>query len=362
MKKFAFLIHPRDTSDVARRFPIAKFLPDRGVNTIIERLRGRFGFTICSRFEPFEKVEGYIIAVLLTGEQMVSSPRKLVHQRILETILFAQDKLEVELIGLGALTASVTNAGRWIIRQPKVRVSITHGDTYATAVAEEGIEKIVTLCGFIPSQVKIAIVGAYGLIGSALTKLLSQKGYQLILAGRNKVKLENLRQELKDLGTENNIYTLIDLEEISDADIVVTATSHPGTLIRPEHLKHGAVVYDIAQPMNVFPDLIKERPDVTKIDGAYVDINGIKLGFDMGPPPKTTFACLAETIMMALEGNNNHCVGEIDLLRVEETRRWAEKYRFSHAPFSCFSKPVPQERFCKISELKQNKVFSTMKT
>ncbi len=346
MKKFVFLIHPRDTSDVARRFWATRFFPDKLVEAVIKRLDGRTGFTICSRFKVFGKTEGYIIAILLTGRQMMTLPRKLVQQRILEAVLFAQDKLGVELIGLGALIASTTARGRWIIRQPEVQVGITHGDSYAVAVTEEGIEKIISLCRFKQEEAKIAIVGAYGIIGEAITKVLAQKGYRLILVGRNRNKLAGLKEEL---GNGNNILTSIELEDIYDADIVVTATSHPGSLIRPEYLKQGAVVYDIAQPANTSLSLVKERPDIVKVDGAYVGIDGIKLGFDMGPPPKTTFACLAETIMEALEEKNSDHVGKIDLLHVEKTKQWARKYKFFHAPFSCFSKPILEDRFSKIA-------------
>jgi predicted amino acid dehydrogenase len=92
--------------------------------------------------------------------------------------------------------------------------------------------------------------------------------------------------------------------------------------------------------MNVSPELIKERPDIVKIDGAYVDINGIDLGFDMGPPKRTTFACLVETMMIALEGDKNHHVGEIDERYLEKTKEWAKKYGFAHAPFTSFGKPI----------------------
>jgi len=178
IKKFAFLIHPRDTSDVARRFWITRFLPNKLVDKIIKNLKRRLGFTLCSKFiiEKLDKrVEGYIIATLLTGTQMMTLPLKTVRQRILDAILFAQDKLEIELIGLGALTASVTEGGNWLLRQPKVKLIITHGDTYAVAVAEEGIGKILNICKFTPKNVKIAIVGAYGVIGREIAKFLAQK-------------------------------------------------------------------------------------------------------------------------------------------------------------------------------------------
>jgi len=353
MKKFAFLIHPRDTFDVSRRFWITKYLPDNLVEATTKRLRGRLGFTVCSKFKAAKLnniIEGYIIAVLLSGKQMMFLPLNLVRQRILETILFAQNKLGVEIVGLGSLITSVTDGGRWLVNIPQVKLTITHGDTYSIVVAKEGIEKILNLCKFEKEKTKIAIVGAYGLIGREIVKFLAQNGYPLILIEKTEEKVNLIKEKLREINLENKIFLAsINLKDIFPADLVITVTSHPSALLKSEHLKTGVIIYDIAQPMNVSPELIKKRPDIIKIDGAYVDIDDIDLGFDMGPPKGTTFACLVETIMMALEGEKNHHVGEINEDYLGKTKEWAKKYGFSHAPLTCFGKPIPLENFLKIS-------------
>ena len=350
-KKFAFLVHPRTTSGVARRFWITRFLPNSLIDVVMRNLRGRLGFTVCSKFNVVKlnkTVEGYIIAVILSGKQMTTLSPDLVHRRILEAVLFAQNKLGAEIIGLGALTTSLTEGGKWVVRQPEIRSVITHGDSYPVAVAVAGIEKILNLCNFNQNKIKIAIVGAYGLISREITKILAQKGHPLILIEKDEEKIRLIKNELSRYNLENSILAAsINLKDIYDADLVITATSYPGALLKPEHLKRGAIIYDIAQPMNVSPELIKERPDIIKIDGAYVDINGIDLGFNMGPPKETTYACLVETIMMALEEESNHHVGEIDSAFIEKTKQWAKKYGFTHAPFTCFGNPISIENFLK---------------
>jgi len=351
-RKFAFLIHPRNTFDVVRRFWITRYLPDSIVDAIMKRLRGRLGFTVCSKFEVAKLNnigEGYIIAVLLKGKQMMCLPSNLVRKRILETVLFAQNKLGVEIIGLGSLIVSATDGGKWLLNHPQVKLTITHGDTYAVLVAKEGIEKILNICKFLPENTKIAIVGAAGLIGRELTKIIAQKGYPLILIEKTEEKIAFIKEKIRKINLEDKIFlTSINLKDIFPADLVITATSHPSVLLKSEHLKKGAIIYDIAQPMNVSPELIKERPDIIKIDGAYVDINGIDLKFNMGPPKGTTFACLVETMMMALEGDKNHHVGEIDISYLEKTKKWAKKYNFHHAPFTCFGKPISIKKFSQI--------------
>jgi predicted amino acid dehydrogenase len=344
MKKFAFLIHPRDTSDVARRWWITRILPNSLVNIVMQQLRGRVGFTVCSHFEVFGKVEGYIIGIALTGKQIMILPQEKVRQRILETVLFAQNKLGAEIVGLGALTTPLTEGGKWLVQQPEIQAPITHGDSYAVAVAEEGIEKILNICKFTPQNTKIAIIGAFGLIGREIVKFLAQNGYPLILIEKTEEKVNLIKEKLRKINLENKIFHVsTNLKDIFPADLVITATSHPLSLLKSEHLKIGAIIFDITQPMNVSPELIKERPDIIKIDGAYVDIDGIDLKFNMGPPKGATFACLVETMMMALEGDKNHHVGEIDEKYLEKTKEWAKKYGFSHARFTSFGKPISLE-------------------
>ena len=356
MKKFAFLIHPRDASDVARRWLITRFLPEKLVEGIGQRLKGRLGFTICSKFgveKLNKKVEGYILGVFLNGKQMLTLPRKIVRQRILDIILFAQNKLGVEIVGLGSLITSVTEGGEWLVQQPEVKAILTHGDSYATAVAEEGIEKILDICKLAPQNAKIAVVGAYGLIGREIVKFLAEKGYSLILIEKTEEKVNLIKEKLKEINLENRFFSAsTDLENILPADLVITTTSHPSSLIKSEHLKKRAIIYDVAQPMNVSPKLIEERPDIIKIDGGYVDIDGIDLKFDMGPPEGATFACLTETMMMALEGEKDYHVGEIDEDYMKKTKEWAKKYGFFHAPFTCFGKPISIEKFLRIENKK----------
>lgn len=346
MRKFAFLVHPRNILDVKRRIQIARILPSKMVERML--LKRKSGI-VCSQFDVFGEAKGYIVGVPLTAKQIKVLFRT-ARQKILEAVLFAQYKLGVKRIGLGALTASVTKGGKWIAQNPEVQVSITHGNTYTVAVAEEGIEKMIDFSNTDREKVKIAIVGATGIIGGALTEIFDQKGYHLILVGKSRVRLDSLKRRLIN---ERDAIISIELEDIYDADIVITATSHPDALIQPDYLKEGAMLYDIAQPSNVSPNVVRDRPDILRIDGGYVSVNGIKVGFDMGPPSGVTFACLAETMMEVFESVDNH-VGKIDLTHVQKTRFWAEKYGFSHAPFSCFNKLIPFERFQEISELNKN--------
>ena len=338
MQKFAFLIHPRDTSDIARRFWFTKFLPPLLVDSAISKLSGRLGFSICSRFNVSKGVSsayGYIIGIALNGKQMMNLPQSLVRKRIIQTVLYAQNKLKVNVVGLGALTTSVTDGGSWVAQYPDVKIAVTHGDTFTVIIAQQGIEKILKKYNFDIVRNRIAIVGAYGIIGREICIFLAKKGYKLILVESVPEKVDLIKKRIINEGLERSIIiTSTAISSISSADLVIAATSHPLYLLRSEYLKKGVIVYDIAQPINCSPDVIKIRPDIVRIDGGYVDIGGIDLKFPMGPSYGSTFACFAETMMMAFENDNRNHVGHINKDFMNEVKMWGGKYHFFHAPFN----------------------------
>lgn len=346
MNKFAFLIHPRDTSDVLRRFKSAKFIPFGFIDKSMEMLYGRTGFTVCSKFKVDrggEKAEGYIIAILLNGKQMVSLPIDKVRKRILDAVLYAQNNLGVNVVGLGSLTTSMTEGGRWIVNQPEVKITVTHGDNFTVAIAQEGIKKALNRFNLNPESSTIGVVGAFGLIGREICVFLVKKGYSLILIESVKEKIDLIHSRLEKEGLANKIVKeSTDLEDLKNANFIVTATSHHSSLLESKYLKKNVVIYDIAQPMNVSESLLKKRPDIIKIDGDYVDISGINLGFRMGPPSGSTFACLTETAMIALEGEKQNHVGGIEYEFLNKTKEWGKKYDFHHAEFTCFGKPLKE--------------------
>jgi len=89
--------------------------------------------------------------------------------------------------------------------------------------------------------------------------------------------------------------------------VVVVATSSPQELIMANMLRPGAVVCDVSRPPNVSPAVCRLRNDVVLIDGGVVELPGRPdLGFHFGFPRGLAYACMAETIMLALEKRYVH--------------------------------------------------------
>jgi predicted amino acid dehydrogenase len=117
------------------------------------------------------------------------------------------------------------------------------------------------------------------------------------------------------------------------ADLVVLMTSATGAVLTSDHLKLGATVLDDTQPRNSSPTLLEERPDVTILDGGVVSTRGLdRRGFSIGLDAHASFACLAESSLLALDGHRGHgTIGRPSLEQVDRVQALA--HRFAHLGF-----------------------------
>jgi len=277
-------------------------------------------------------IKGYITGLTLTARQMMELPRETVRKHILDAALFLQNELGVDVIQLGALTTSVTDGGVWVVKQKEYRGYVNHGDSYTAAVTCQATLKALKLFQKNPSDQILAIVGAYGVIGEAVSKILVPQFKHAILIGRRQEKFKKLEENV-----EGDFETTIELKT-KKADIVVTATSHPTALLQSEHLKKNAIVVDVSQPPNLSSVICKQRPDVCRIDGGLVDFP-IKIIIP-GMPVGKNFACIVEVIMQALENERENHVGSINLTHLHKTEKWAEKYGFTLNELTNFGKAL----------------------
>jgi len=282
----------------------------------------------------FNETNGYILGLLLTAEQMMNYPKETVRQKILDAVLFAQNEFDVEIIQLGALTTSITSGGRWLAEQKRYTGFINHGDSYTAAVTCQVVQKALNLFGKKSSESNLAIIGAYGIIGEAVSKILVPKFKHSILIGRRKEKFEELIAKLK-----GNFETTIDLKT-KNADIVITATSHPTALLEPNHIKENAIVVDVSQPPNLSQEVCQIRPDICRVDGGYVDYPN-KYSFSIpGMPAGKCYSCMAEVIMQAMDKQYESHIGTIDMEYLQRTERWGEKYGFKLNEITNFGNKV----------------------
>ena len=140
---------------------------------------------------------------------------------------------------------------------------------------------------------------------------------------------------------------------ISNADIVVTVTSTPSAIIDINLLKPGTVVYDISQPRNVTEKDANMRDDILVVDGGLVKPPGnVNLNFYIALPPGLVYACMAETMILALEERyESYSIGgNLEISKVKEISQLGKKHGFKLAELTSFGKKVSDDRIKKVRD------------
>ncbi|MGC9398696.1 MAG: shikimate dehydrogenase [Anaerolineae bacterium] len=344
MDAFAFIIHPIDPKrDVMRKYPLlGRALPEAAIHFL-------------SRFWPpvlishvtgvrsqatGKEIEGWLIAVPYTAPRMLSLPVQEVYRKIIAAGRLAE-RLGADVLGLGAYTSIVGDGGKTIARE--LDIAVTSGNSYTAALAALAVREAARRLNLRLRDATLAVVGATGSIGGVVAQLLVADVKRMLLVGRDAGRLATLAERLRARPGAPPVHLTTHLAEVHTADVVVTVTSAGGGLIRPEHLKRGALVCDVSRPRDISREVAAAREDVLVIDGGLVRVPGaVDFGFDYGPPPDMTFGCVAETMVLALEGRfEDYTLGkDLDLEQVREIDRLAAKHGFELAALRSFERKL----------------------
>jgi predicted amino acid dehydrogenase len=274
---------------------------------------------------------------------MLELPEKIVYNKIIQTGRMAE-KLGAQILGLGAFTSVVGDAGVTIAKQ--LQIPVTTGDSYTVALAVEAIRKAAEAMDIPLKNATAAVVGATGAIGKVCAELLADDVSALYLIGRRPEALEELRNKLKPTARAELI-TSTSMDVLKEAQLILTVTSAIHDVIKPEHLQAGSVVCDVARPRDVSAMVAAVRDDILVIDGGMVDVPGsVDFHFNFGFPLGKAYACMAETIALALEGRfEDYTLGkDITRKQVDEITHIADKHGFKLSGFRSFEKEVTQEQ------------------
>lgn len=359
MNQFAFIIHPIDARrDVARKYPVARYLPERLIEWYLQRRDPLVISEIIGvRSITGAEIRGWFIGCPLTPRQMLSLPIDMVWDKLERCGRIAQD-LGAGVLGLGAFTSVVGDGGITLSRRLP-GIAITTGNSYTVATAIEGAIRAGELMGHRLSEAHVAVVGATGSIGATCAEILSREAMQVTLIGRDLTRLEEVARRIR-LHSQATIALYTDIATgLKDADIIITVTSAIGAVVEPEHIKPGAVVCDVARPRDVSVRVAQERDDVLVIEGGVVAVPGqMRLPrvdrpgaeFSFGFPPGTAYACMSETMILALEGRfENFTLGkEVSVAQVDEICHLADRHGFRLAGFRSFERAVDAESIARI--------------
>jgi acetylornithine/succinyldiaminopimelate/putrescine aminotransferase/predicted amino acid dehydrogenase len=273
-----------------------------------------------------------------------------------------------QVIGLGGFTSIMTYGG--LALQTPPGVTMTSGNSYTAWSAMRAVEAACARHDIALADCTVAVVGAAGVIGHALSLLCAERVAELILIGnpgaadtsigRLQLVADDCKRHVASLaacghrfcpgtvadrlvgsareapaGPHAGVTISIDIDQqLPRAHVILTATSAVHPFIRGGHLRNGAMVCDVSRPFNVEPDLADRRPDVRWVDGGLVRApDGSVLGLlEEADRRNVLMACGAETIILALSGfRSEHLCGRLNPATIAELAKVAATTGFAAA-------------------------------
>lgn len=326
---FAFLVHPRDGRDIQRKFPSLRHMP-RWLWYLIERFLWSTTVTEVTGLHDKQgrKVPGYIISIPMTAASMMGSRTRAV-RHIRSAVKLARNK-GARIVGLGALTSSLTQGGNLLLDIPGT--SITTGHAYTGYNVTRYLFTLVHDHDIDLNKITVGIVGAAGSIGGISAKIFSRAGVgKLILIDLDR-KLDSVRTLAGSF--VGDVEVTSDLSALRNAHFIIAATNAPGALIQDSHVTAGTVIIDDAQPSDVHEEVFN-REDVVVLEAGAVRTPGITSNFDIGLYGNdVNYCCMAELLLLAHEKRDTHYVtGFPTLDLVDEMAVASDSLGFTLPPY-----------------------------
>ena len=364
IRRFAFVIHPLSQEFIKKGVPIPKATP-KFIMDRVETLAAHMPPIVYCKMENIvsptgAEAEGWLISVGGTPKEMLARSPEFTYRRLLAAARMAEKK-GAQIMGLGAFTKVVGDAGVTVARRS--RLPITTGNSYSASGALWAAADAMRRMGLVSPapegqrlQAKTMVIGATGSIGSVSARLLAMAFDEVVLAGRDLKKLEELKASiLQDTPDAKVVYSTDYDSLLGDMDMIVTSTSGAGKKILDiMKVKPGCVITDVARPLDLPPEEVAKRPDVLVVESGEIElptkVKGMK---SIGLPPNVIYACLAETIVLALEGRFEvFTIGrDTEWEKVKEIYKLGLKHGMKLAAISGVNGVYTDEQIARVVEL-----------
>jgi predicted amino acid dehydrogenase len=365
--RFAYVVHLLGPGDMRRFDPSLERFTDVQVELFRKSMAGflkpfPLDHLVVQRPDG-SFAEGELIVLPHTPAELLAMGRQAVD--LVQSAVDLGVARGARVVGLGGFSSIISYGGNALEERPGV--TVTSGNSLTTWAGLRSVELACAEEGRSLAQSTVAVVGANGAIGHALSKFFAERAGQLILVGnpRNpEASLRKLQRVAKDCrrhvarlaaagrkflsgslaaelaarpedaGLESRITLTTDIDRyLPTADIILTATKEVLPFIKSCHLGEGALVCDVSRPFNVAPEVIRQRKDVRLVGGGGLikAPDSSVLGYiEESDRPKVLLSCAAETIMLALSGyQSKHLCGHLDTDTIERIGSQAESFGFS---------------------------------
>ncbi len=349
MSDFAVIIHPVnehligvfDSGTTTKRTPVLKKILELTPPFYACKIEG-------TRSLIGKRIEGHFVMCPLLPDQILNHDPDFVLKRVIQAAKIAEG-LSIKILGLAAYASLVGRRGTLIAKQ--IGIPLTTGTAYTIATAIEATFKGADELNLDVKRCHATVIGATGTIGGTCSAILANRVKSLTLVGRNKQRLSDLAIFLKSR-FQTYIETSSDINaSLSQADIAVCCTNTPSILIDLGCLPPGSIICDVSQPKNISQNDAKRRQDILVIDGGVVRPPGpVNFNFNFGLPNGLAFACIAETMILALEERYESFSlgGNVSLSKVMHIARLAKKHGFQVAELRAFGNLVTPQQIANV--------------
>jgi predicted amino acid dehydrogenase len=346
--RFAFVIHPLSQQYLSNVEPlrtISRLAPGPVMDAVEKAVAYAPPFTyshVTGITSPTgAEAEGWLITVGGTPRELMSHSPEFTYGRLLMAAETAK-KLGAQIMGLGAFTKVVGDAGVTVAK--RAPLPITTGNSYSASGALWAAHDALLRLGLVEVDAegrmrgKAMVVGATGAIGSVCARLLALASAELYLVSPETAKLLALKADIEREHPGAVVHVAATPEgHLPDMDLIVTATSGAGKRVLDiMAVKPGCVITDVARPLDLSAEDVARRPDVLVVESGEIELPGDVHMKDIGLPKNVVYACLAETVVLALEGRyESFTVGrDIEWPKVKEIYRLGLKHGMRLASIS----------------------------
>ncbi len=358
VNRFAFVIHPLSQEYFKKVKPIellSQVSPPVLMNTL-EKIMAYAPPFVYSRISGIRsptgvEAEGWLISVGGTPKEIMQHSPEFTYRRLLDAAAMAR-RLGAQIMGLGAFTKVVGDAGVSVARRSPL--PITTGNSYSASGALWAAHDALLRMRLLPApkgrervKFKAMVVGATGAIGSVCARLMAKAAEEVYLVSPETAKLLALKESILQETPDARLFLAARADrDIAAMDMIVTATSGAGKKVLDiMQVKPGCVITDVARPLDLPAEEVAKRPDVLVIESGEIQLPGDVHMKNIGLPKGVAYACLAETIVLALEGRfENFTVGRaIEWEKVREIYQLGLKHGMKLAAISGVNGPFSDE-------------------
>jgi predicted amino acid dehydrogenase len=297
---FGFVVHPLGPGQRAL-LGVRSFDPGLALAGRSRRPAARVVSRLQVRDPLGGECRGLLVAVPHLPEELLTDQERGV-AAVLDAVRLCHDA-GASVVGLGAVAAVIGGQGKAVAEAAPCPV--TTGNAFTSLAAVETLDRFRRRGG---RRGPVGLMGPPGSVATSILKqLVARADHVRVVLAQPPAPLRKLGERLTAEGP-GRVEWVADVGDVLAAGQVLVAASSTGGRLPLSSLPAGAVVIDVAAPVDVLDD-VPPRDDVLLLDGEFVRLPrplrgdhwrtayGVVTG-----QRRHIFACFAEPMVLALSG------------------------------------------------------------